>query len=272
MHRVWDFCFIDAWTILLAISIAHGWDSLQAISLSWDKDGVPGVWFDLPEDYQHCSLELKTDGGRLIGLCVGIDRVVQYAYTQDSDSDYLLIIDRPGLLKFCTGAQDVPMAVLHDHEWACWGPEITTILPLENNSYQMAWAVFGRRIVINAEAGTLPFAKSVLEERDKKEAEGTSHEDNNNRDFEDQEDSHSGERLVVVDFGSYGLTSVAEAGDDSANIIRCRPQGDFSLVGVRGMFSEGRPCRIWMERVPSCLPSGQVHMSENMVLVSAVSC
>lgn len=223
------------------------------------ENDVIGVLLNLPslqEDYQYNSLKLKTDCGRLIGLCAGIDKVVQYGGTRDSDSDYLLVIDRRGLLKFAATAESTPQAetLKAARDWAEWEPEITMILPLENNSYQMAWAVFGRRVVINVVAETLPFAKLVL-------GSGS----------EDSEDFHSKERLVVVDFGSYRLSSAVEAGDEGGNIMRCRPQEGVLLVGLNDTSSQELPCRIWMERVPSCLPSGRVHMSENMVLVVAVS-
>ncbi len=57
----------------------------------------------------------------------------------------------------------------------------------------------------------------------------------------------------------------------SGNIIRSRTRGG-SLRGIVEFPSEELPYRIWMERVPSCLPSRQVHMSESMVLVVDVSC
>jgi len=276
MPPICDFCFIDVRTILLATTVEYGWDCLQAIFLPLDKADVSGILLDLPsleEDYQHYTLELKTDGGRLIGLCVGIDKVVRYAGTQDSDSDYLLVIDRPGLLKFLAGAQCAPLAeeVRYVRKWVEWESEITTILPLENNSYQMAWAVFGRRIVINAEAETLPFVKSAVEVTDDNEADDNGDKNDEDQGSEGQEESHSGERLIVVDFGCHRLASVVEAGDKSGNIIRSRPQGGVSLVGVLDISSKELPYRIWMEREPSCLPSRQVHMSESTTLVFAVS-
>ena len=196
--------------------------------------------------------------------------VVRYAGFRDSDSDYLLVIDRPGLLKFLAAAKCTPLAGAF-RKWAEWEPEVAMILPLENNSYQMAWAVFGRRIVINAVAETLPFVKSALALEDENETHENRHKTGEDAASEDSEDPHSGERLVVVDFGSYRLSSAVEAGDESGNIIRCRPQKGVSLVGVYDISSNGLPFRIWTERVPSCLPSDQVHMSENMVLVCAVS-
>lgn len=273
MHNVWDFCFIDAHIILLAVGAGYGWDCLQVISLEND---VVGVLLNLPslqEDYQYNSLKLKTDCGRLIGLCAGIDMVVQYGGTRDSDSDYLLVIDRRGLLKFAATAESTPLAETFKaaRDWAEWEPEITMILPLENNSYQMAWAVFGRRVVINAVAETLPFAKLALGFKGENETHDNAHKTDEDAGSEDSEDFHSQERLVVVDFGSYRLSSAVEAGDESGNIMRCRPQEGVPLVGVNDISSQELPCRIWTERVPSCLPSGRVHMSENMVLVVAVS-
>lgn len=228
----------------------------------------------MEEDLQYSLLELKTDGGRLIGLCVGIDRVVRYAGTQDSDSDYLLVIDRPGLLKFLSGTQCVPPVEGFNYirKWVEWESGITTILPIENNSYQMAWAVFGRRIVINAEAETLPFAKSVVEVASENEAENDGHNNDKVQSSEGQGDSDDRERLIVVDFGCHRLASVVEAGDASGNIIRSRTQGAVTCLGVRDISSKELPFRFWMERVPSRLPSGQVHMSESMVLVYDVSC
>jgi len=252
--------------------VDYRWDCLKTISL---KDDVPSVFLDLAtlqEDYQHHSLEFRTDGGRLIGLCVGIDMVIQYAGTRDSDSDYLLVIDRPGLLKFLAGASyGRRTETRRVREWAEWASGITRILPLENSSYQMAWAVFGRRIVINAVAETLPFAKPALGVKGEDDTEENGHKNDEGEGSEDSEDPHSGERLVVVDFGSYRLASAVQAGDESGKIIRCRSQESVSLVGVFETCSKGLPCRIWMERVPSCLPHEQVHMSENTVVVCAVS-
>jgi hypothetical protein len=213
----------------------------------------------LEEDHQEASLELKTDGGRFIGLCVGVDKVVRYAGTQDSDSDYLLVIDRPGLLKVLSEAR-LTGEVRCIRHWAEWESGITAILPIENNSYQMGWAVFGRRIVISAEAETLPFAKSALEVANENEAEDDGHKNDEDR-----------ERLIVIDFGCHRLASVVEAGDASGNIIRSRTPKVISLRGVCDVSSEELPYRIWMERVPR-LPSGQVQMSEGMVLVFDVSC
>lgn len=224
----------------------------------------------MEDDYQHYSLDLKTDGGRLIGLCVGIDMVVPYAGTQDSDSEYLLVIDRPGLLKFLAGAKPA-QGDKSARQWVEWESGITTILPLENNSYQMAWAVFGRRIVINAEAETLPFAKSAVEVAVGNEAGDDGHKNDEGEGSEDQEDPDNGERLIVLDFGCHRLASIVEAGDASGNIIRPRTQRGGPLLGVLNITSKELPYRIWMERVPSCLPSGKVHMSESVVLVVNVS-
>src|SRR5258706_2686638 len=125
MHRIYDFCFIDVRTILLALSVSIECDRLQVISFPLDKGAAWSVSLDLPsleEYHQHYSLELKTDGGGLIGVCVGIDMVVRYVSTLNSDSDYLLVIDRPGLLKFLAreGAAFL-------HRWAEWESGITTI-------------------------------------------------------------------------------------------------------------------------------------------------
>ncbi len=264
----------------MAFSANRGCDWLQAISFPLDKAAGWSLTLDLPsleEDYQHCSLELKTDGGRLIGVCVGIDMVVQYAGTRDSDSDYLLVIDRPGLLECLAedGAKvDFELGEGDDffRPWAGWESGITTILPLKNNSYQMAWAVFGRRIVINAQAETLPFTKSAVEVADGNEAGSDGHKNDEDQGSEDQEDSDDEERLIVVDFGCHRLASVVEAGDASGNIIPSRTQGRDSLRGIVEFPSEELRCRFWMERVPSCLPSEQVHMSESTVLVVEVSC
>jgi hypothetical protein len=99
---------------------------------------------------------------------------------------------------------------------------------------------------MNAEAETLPFAKPILGVKDKNEAEDIDHKI-----------SHCGDRLVVVDFGSYRPVSVVKAGDECGNVIRCRRQGGLSLAGVRNTSSEELPCRIWMERMPSCPPAEQ---------------
>ena len=289
MHRVYDFCFIDVRTILLAFSASHGCDWLQAVSFSPDKAAVWSVFLDLPsleEDHQHYSIELKTDGARLIGICVGIDMVVQYAGTQDSDSDYLLVIDRPGLLEFLAreGAEvlrELGPEFLRKlagegaeflHRWEEWESGITAVLPLKNNSYQMAWAVFGRRIVINGEAETLPFAKSAVEVANGNEAGSDGHKNDEDQGSEDQEDPDNRERFIVIDFACHRLASVVEAGDASGNIIRSHTQGEGSLRGIVEFPSKGIPYRVWMERVPSCLPSEQVHMSESTVLFADVSC
>ena len=76
----------------------------------------------------------------------------------------------------------------------------------------------------------------------------------------------------MVDFGCPRLASVVEAGDASGDIIRSRTQGRDPLHGIVEFPSEELPYRIWMERVPSCLPSEQVHMRESTVLVVDVSC
>jgi hypothetical protein len=269
MHKVWDFCFIDARTVLLAVTIAYGYETLQIISLPLDKGGPSGAFLDLPsldEDHQYACLQLQTDGGRLIGLCVGIDIRIQYEDIRDSGSDYLLVIDRPGLLKLLGGAQGTMRA-----NWAEWESKVTAILPIGTNSYQMGWAVLGRRIVINAKAETFPFAKTALGIKVKDEAEDNSQENDENGGSDDLENSHYEKRLVVVDFGSYRPTSVVEAGDESGNIIRCRPQEGVSLTGVCDTTSQGLPYRIWMERVPSCLPNQEELMSENMVFLLGVS-
>ena len=214
----------------------------------------------MEEGRQHDALEFKTDGGRLIGLGVGI-------HGRGSPSNYLLVIDRPGLLEFLAAARLTEACKLrYVLQWTDWESSITTILPLEKSSFKMAWAVFRRRIVINAEAKTLPFVKLAVGVADENEAE-----DSGNKNDEYQEDPDNGERLIVIDFGCHRLASVAEAGDASGNIIRPCMQGG-PLRGVIDMSSKELPYRIWMERVPSCLPSGQVHMSENMVLVIDVSC
>ena len=216
----------------------------------------------MEEGRKHDALEFKTDGGRLIGLGFGSDRGIR-----DSPSNYLLVIDRLGLLEFLAAARLTEECKLHYVlQWTDWESRITTILPLEKSSDKMAWAVFGRRIVINAEAKTLPFVKSAVEVVNENEAE-----DGGNKNDKDQEDPDNGERLIVIDFGCHRLASVAEAGDASGKIIRSRTQGG-PLRGVIDMSSKELAYRIWMERVPSCLPSGQVHMSESMVLVVDVSC
>ena len=224
----------------------------------------------MQEDRQSYSLKLKTDGGRFIGICVGIDIVVGCAGTRYSNSDYLLVIDRPGLLEFLAGVQQ--SGWVGPLGWEDWESGITTILPLENSSH-MAWAVFGRRIVINAEAETLPFGKSV-EVANENKAGNDGHKNDEDQGSGDQEVPATGERLIVVDFGCPRLTSVIEAGDASGNIIRIRSltRGEDSLWSVVEFPSEELPCRIWMERVSSCLPSKQVHMSESTILVVDVSC
>jgi hypothetical protein len=135
MHQVWDFCFIDARTILLAIKAKSGLDCLQVISPPFDKGDLSGVFLGLPslqEGYQHFLLELQTNGGKLIGLCVGINTLVQYLDTRKSGSDYVLVIDLPGLRTFLAEAQgDMRF------NWVEWQSKITTILPIENNSSQM---------------------------------------------------------------------------------------------------------------------------------------
>jgi len=121
--------------------------------------------------------------------------------------------------------------------------------------------------VINAEAEILPFAKSMVEVADENEAGNDGHKNDEGQGSKDQEDPDNGEQLIVVDFGCPRLASVVEAGDASGNIIRSRTQGGGSLRGIVEFPSEELPYRIWMERVPSCLPSEQVHMSESTVLV-----
>ena len=135
----------------------------------------------------------------------------------------------------------------------------------------MAWAVFGRRIVINAEAKTLPFVNPAVKVANENKAEVGGHKNDEDRYSEGQEYPNDGERLIVLDFGRHRLASVVEAGDASGNIIRSRTQGGGPLQGGYGTTNMEPPCRIWMERVPSCLPSGQVHMSENMVVIVDVS-
>ena len=212
---------------------------------------------------QHDWLEFKTDGGRLLGLCVGIGANNWW----ESRSDYLLVMDRPGLLEFLAGARLSEECKRHYVlKWTDWEPGITTTLPLESKSVKMAWAVFGRRIVIKTEAKTFPFIKSAVEVADANEVENGGHKND-----EDQEYPSNGERLIVLDFGCHRLASVVEAGDASGKIIRSRTQGGGPLRGLQDMSSKELPYRIWMERVPSCLPSGQVHTSESMVLVE-VSC
>ena len=274
MERVCNFCFIDVRTILLVVKDKYSRKFLQAISLPLDIAHTSGVLLALPdleENYQYASLELKTDGGRFIGLCVGIDLVVRYAGTRDSDSDFLLLIDRPGLLKFLSGIC-LGQGVKCVRNWAEWESGITTILPIENNSYRMAWAVFGRRIVINAVAETLPFAKSAMEIANENQVEDDSHKIDEGQTVGGQGDSDYRERLIVIDFGCHRLASVVEAGDASGNIIRSRTQKAISLLGVREISNEELPYRMWMERTPSRLPSGQVYMSESMILAYDVSC
>ena len=220
------------------------------------------------EDYHLHSLELKAGCGRLIGLCVRIDN----ASFRDPDSDYLLVIDRPGLLNFLAGAQLAGGVKYRRRQWEEWESGITTILPLENNSHQMAWAVFGGRIVINARAETLPFTKSAVEVADGNETDNDGHKNDEYQGFEGQEDPDNRERLIVVDFACHRLASVVEAGDASGNILRSRTQGGGSLRGIFEFPSQELPYRIWMERVPSCLPSEHVHMSESTILVVDVSC
>jgi len=274
MKHVCNFCFIDVRTILLVVTDDYSLVILRAIFLPLDKAQTFDVLLALPsleEDYQYASLELKTDGGRFIGLCVGIDLVVRYAGTQDSGSDFLLVIDRPGLLKFLSGIC-LGQGVGCVRNWAEWESGITTILPIENNSYQMAWAVFGRRIVINAEAETLPFAKSAIEIANENQAEDDGHKIDEDQTAEGRGDSDYRERLIVIDFGCHRLASVVEAGDASGNIIRSRTQKAVSLLGVREISSEELPYRMWMERTPSRLPSGQVYMSDSTILAYDVSC
>jgi hypothetical protein len=129
---------------------------------------------------------------------------MQYTGTQNSDLDYLLVIDRLGLLKFLARAQCAPRTEVFEGiwNWAEWESEITMILPLKNNSYQMVWAVFGRRIVINCKAETLPFTKSALGEKDENEVEDNGDNGDEDDSSEDEESPHFGERLVVLDFGS----------------------------------------------------------------------
>ena len=80
-------------------------------------------------------------------------------------------------------------------------------------------------------------------------------------------------RLIVRDFGCHRLASrsVLEAGNASRNIIRFGTQGGGPLLGLLDIPSKELPYRIWMERVPSCLPTGQAHMSESMVLVASLT-
>ncbi len=137
----------------------------------------------MEEDHQRYSLELKTDGGRFIGICVGIDVVVQGAGTRNSDSDYMLVIDRPGLLNFLAEVQQ--SGWVRPLGWEDWESGITTILPFENSSHQMAWAVFGRRIVINAQAETLPFTKSAVEVAEENEAGNDGHKNDEDQGSED---------------------------------------------------------------------------------------
>ena len=276
MDRVCSFCFIDVRTILLAVALEDAWQCLQAIFLPLDEADVPSLFLDLPSlenAHRHYALDFKTDEGRLIGLRVGIERVVPFGGNLDSDSDYILVIDRPGLLKLLAEAKQEGKWPL---EWTEWESGITTIVPLGDDSYKMAWAVFGRRIVINAEAETLPFAKSAVEVvADGNQAEADGHKNDEGQGSEDQEDPNNGERLIVLDFGCHRLASTVEAGDASGNIIRSRTQGGGELLGVLDISSDELPYHIWMERVPSCVssrfPSALVHMSESMVLVVEVS-
>ena len=173
---------------------------------------------------------------------------------------------------FLAGAQLAGGVKYRRCHWEEWESGITTILPLKNNSHQMTWAVFGRRIVINAKAETLPFAKAAVEVADGNQAGNDGHKDDEDQGPEGQDGPDNGERLIVVDFACHRLPSVVEAGDASGNIIRSRTQGGGSLPGIFKFPSEELPYRIWMERVPSRLPSSQVHMSESMVLVVDVSC
>ena len=270
MRCYYDFCFIDARTILLATPDLGAHPTrhhLGAIFLIPGTDSPIIVALDVPslmKGHHHHSLKLKTDCGRLIGICVEINS----ANFRDPDSDYLLVIDRPGLLKVIAGSKWRGRFAFTHYKWDEWESRITTILPLENNSRRMAWAVFGRRIVINAEAETLPFTISAVEDENETE------DDENDEDhvFEYQEVPCNGERLIVVDFACHPLASVVEAGDASGNILRSGGEVGGLLPGVGELPSEEPPYRSWMERVPSRLPSSQVHMSESMVLVVDVSC
>ena len=291
MHRVYDFCFIDVRAILLALSANIECDWLQAISFPPDKAALRSVTLDLPslgKNHVHDSLELRTDGARLIGICVGI---VQCFGERNSGSDYLLVIDRPGLLEFLAREG---VDSLHElaggpeflgklagegaeflRRWAEWESGITAILPLGNNSYQMAWVVSGRRVVINAKAETLPFAKLAVEVADGNEEGNDGHESDEDEDYEYEgyeyeEHYDHRERLIVVDFGCHRLASVVAAGDASRNIIRYRAKRG-PLRGIVEFPSKELPYRTWMERVPSCLPSELIQMSESMVLVVDVS-
>jgi len=270
-RNVYDFCFIDARTILLAISVSRGGAYLQAIFFPFDGDDATGVSLDVPSvkiGNYHRSLEFKTDYGALIGIRVGIEDTTY----RDPDKSYLLVIDRPGLLKFLAGAKLAGGVQRRLHQWAEWGSEITTILPLGINPYWMQWAVLGRRIVIDADAETLPFTESAVKVADENEAEDDGHQDDEDQGSEDHEGPDNRERLIVVDFGCHRLASVVEAGDASGNIIRFRTQSRGLLRGIVEFPSKELPYRIWMERVPSRLPNRQVHMSESMVLVVDVSC
>jgi len=223
---------------------------------------------------QYVDLKLKTDGGRLIGLSVEVDLKIQYALPRDSHSNHLLVIDRPGLLKFLSRAR-LEEGFKGIRTWEEWESGLTTMLPIENNARWMTWAVFGRRIVINAVAETLPFAESAVEVSNDNQAEDGGHKKGEDKKFEGQGDPDCRERLIVIDFGCHRLASVVEAGDASGNIIRSRNQKAISLPAVRGTSSKKLPYRVWMERIPSCLPSGAsglVHMSESMILVLGVSC
>ena len=235
------------------------------------------VFLSLPNLIECCryvDLELNTDGGRLIGLCVGVDLKIQYALPRDSHSNYLLVIDRPGLLEFLSRAR-LEKRARCVHTWEEWESGITTMLPIENNLPWMTWAVFGRRIVINAVAETFPFAESAVEVANEYQAEDGGHKNSEDQRSEGQGDPDCRRRLIVIDFGCHRLASVVEAGDASGNIIRSRTQKSISLPAVRGTSSKKLPYRIWMERIPSRLPSGAsglVHMSESMILVLGVSC
>ena len=225
-------------------------------------------------DYrQFVSLKLKTDGGRFIGLCVGVDLKIQYALPWDSHSKYLLVIDRPGLLEFLSRAR-LEKGVRGVRTWEEWESGITTVLPIENNLHWMTWAVFGRRIVINAVAETLPFAESAVEVANENQAEDGGHKNGEDQRSEGQWAPDCRRRLIVIDFGCHRLASVVEAGDASGNIIRSRTQKAVSFLGVREISSKELPYRMWMERTPSRLPSGAsglVHMSESTILVLGVS-
>ena len=216
--------------------------------------------------HHHYSLELKSDCGRFIGISVTIDN----DDLRDPDSDYLLVIDRPGLLKVFAGSKWYGRFACDHYKWAEWESGITTILAIENNSHPMAWAVLGRRIVINAKAEFLPFTISAVE--DENEAEDDGHKNDKDQSSEGQGAPYNGERLIVVDFARYRLASIVEAGDASGKIIRGGAEVGGLLPGIADIPSEETPYCIWMERVPSRLPSEQVHMSESTVIVVDVSC